>query len=235
MEAERGEGETRYVVVLHAEGRPFGLLVDEVEDTEDIVVKPLGPLLQGIPVYSGATVLGDGRVALIMDVARVGREVREVDEEGIQTAGRLEEEREVEVSGRELLVFRSASEQVQALDLRSVGRLEELEVGEVERAGPGWMMRHGARLVPLVFLSELLEEGSGSVGVEGRDTLQVVIYEEGSRLAGFVVDDVLDVVEERLEVVGPSSRPGVSATAVVQGRVTELLDVEWLLERAEIS
>ena len=221
------------IVVLQGSVEPFGLLVDAIHDTEEIVVKPLGDLLRGIEVYSGATVLGDGQVALILDVdglAARGRLHRR-GEEGAEVT--RAESAAPAVPTETLLLVRSSGEGQLAIPLSSVARLEEFEGSEIERAGAVPMVQYRGTIIPLLYVSHLLEGGARQTQVTNllpeRDTLYAVVYQAEGFSAGIVVDEILDIVEVELEVIGPATREGIVRTAVVQERVTEVVDATWLL------
>lgn len=229
------------VVVLQTDDQPFGLIVDEIQDTEEIVVKPLGDLLREIEAYSGATVQGDGKVALILDVNGLAAlskasEAVEADLAVHEEVQDLSEEEELET----LLVIGSEGGGRMAIPLSSVARLEEFRLEDVEQAGPVALIQYRNSIIPLLYVKQLLDmkhEGGAAEGAQHRVSvefpqrarLQAVVYQAEGFSAGIVVDEILDIVEARLSVLGPGTRPGVPRTSVVQGRVTEIIDAEWLL------
>ncbi len=212
---------TVYILVLSAEDRQFGLIVDDVVDTEEIVVKPLGKQLKGIPGLAGATILGDGRVALILDVLAVAQQ------SGVLSAGREHAhlERGARGSGpksdaQSLLLVGLGEGRRTAVPLALVTRLEEFAVTSIERSGSKEVVQYRGRILPLVRLAGFL----GGYGESSGDMLQVIVYSDGGRSVGLVVDEVLDIVEE-VVVTSDSDDHGLLGSAVLQGHVTELLDV----------
>jgi two-component system, chemotaxis family, sensor kinase CheA len=248
----RAENKTRGVniIVLQAEGRPFGLVIDEVNDSEEIVVKPLSKELKEIGVFAGATILGDGQVALILDVRGLAQMA------GLFDAGREKTESSQPAAAdavdstsekQSLLVFRNGKKGRMAMELSLVARLEELSAESVERAGKQELVQYRGRILPLIRVSEVLEkkkkvrkrklqteEKIATEGIKAKETLQVAVCTEEGRTVGLVVDQILDIVEESLVLEHPAGRPGVRGTAVLQKKVTDLLDVKELLRLADL-
>ena len=223
----------RFLVVLQADDRRFGLLVDGLSDPSEIVVKPLGAQLHGLEVFAGATILGTGRVGLILDVvglaARAGV-VGDVHEP-------LDAERPGEVleDARALLVFADAAGGRMAVPLDLVDRLEEFPRAAIERSGLHEAVPYGDRILPLVPLHELIVDRRRAPRHAGEDMpaeLQVLVHRRGEDLLGLVVGRIIDIVEEPAELQ-PAGRPGVTGTMFVQGRITEILDLPGLLEMRE--
>jgi len=209
------------MIVLQADDRQFGLLVDEIFDTEEIVVKPLGRELKSLQTYAGATIMGDGRVALILDVAGlaeragVGNAERRI---AIESAAQRER-RDVRVSVEQLLLFRSGRSVRMAIPLSEVARLEEFSRSRVERVGAEEVVQYRGEILPLVHLSELFGEPRGD-----NDMLQVLVHASGQRSVGFVVEAIEDVIQQEIVSSRRGGRPGTLGSAVIQGKVTEILD-----------
>jgi two-component system chemotaxis sensor kinase CheA len=217
-----------YILVLQAEGRRFGLVVDRVLNTEEIVVKPLSRQLKGIGTYAGATILGDGRVALILDVrslARRARVVREGDSnaDAAKLAGAT-----ANVDGPEPLLVVAVGDRRVGVPLSMVTRLEEIPVDTIEHVGQREVVQYRGQLLPLGRLSTLL----GTVSDDERQ-LKVIVYTQGRRSVGLVVDAVVDIATEAPKSRGDVNDYGVSGVAVVQDRVTELLDMEQAIMAAD--
>ncbi len=214
------------IVVLRAGGREFGLIVDRVGDPQEIVVKPLGARLATPPVFAGATILGDGRVALILDVTglatRAGLAARTAPEPATPRAP------ESAPAGglRRLLVFATGPDARASIDLANVGRLEKVDRSRIERAGDREVIQYRDDVMELVRLDALFGTAPAAVDDE---SLEVVVHTAGGRSLGLVVGRILDIVEERLRLHGDGARRGVLGTAVIQGRVTELLDLDAIV------
>ena len=216
------------IVVLQADERQFGLIVDKINDTEEIVVKPLAKQLKGIAAYAGATIMGDGRVALILDVLGLAQRSKVL---GHTPARNLTEERKETAAAagerQTLLVFRVGEAHRMALPLSDVARLEEFPRARVERAGDCEVTQYRGEILPLLGLSALL----GWPAAEVRDPQQVVVFSKRGRSVGLVVDQILDIVDESCVVQTRSRRPGTLGSVVIQERVTDLLDIEAVLRR----
>jgi chemotaxis protein histidine kinase CheA len=217
------------IVVLQADDRQFGLVVDEINDTEEIVVKPLGKVLKGLSCYAGATIMGDGQVALILDVLGLGQKARVVIEARERTvAERVQASKQAGGSRQSLLLLQSVSGGRMAVPLESVSRLEELEPNSPEWIGGREVVQYRGKIMPLVRLNEALPEGR--LAESHREAkLQVVVYSQGGGNVGLIVEKILDVVDAEGKVQHRAVRSGTRGSMVIQGRVTELLDVQQIL------
>jgi two-component system chemotaxis sensor kinase CheA len=246
-----GETDPVNIVVLHSDKRQFGLLVDGVEDTQEIVVKPLDPGLKGIPIFAGSTIMGDGRVALILDVSGAAQRA--------QVFAQAQAVKEVEAAkgdGAEkknkqrLLLLEARDQGRMAVPLAQVARLEELPRDQVELIGDVEVIQYRGQIMPLVRVSTMLPERrsmerlakDAARELEGGLTtnpdelpLQVVVHRSGDRDVGIVVERIVDVVEETLSVQRPSSRRGVLFSVVLGNRVTEMLDLATLVSHVQTA
>jgi two-component system chemotaxis sensor kinase CheA len=217
------------IVVLQADDRQFGLVVDGISDTEEIVVKPLGKELKKLDTFAGATIMGDGKVALILDVLGVARHAGVVS--GARERGVLDalESKAADTEPRQaLLLFRAGGADRMAIPLSLVARLEELAPERVERAGGREVVQYRGSILPLIRLDEDRPNGRRAL-YEG--PLKVIVYAEHGRSVGLVVDEILDVVEEVVRVEEAAAGHGLCGMAVIQGKVTDLLDVHAAIRR----
>jgi len=217
------------IVVLQADGQQFGLVVDSINDSKDIVVKPLGKHLKGISIFSGATILGDGKVALILDVIGISQSanvVSEARERGINNATLMSQES----SGQRqaLLICRYGKEDRIGIELSLVARLEQFPLSAVEKSSSHQVVQYRGEIVPLVRLSHVL--GGTGCSEESKDTIDVVVYREQGKSVGLVVEQITDIVEERITVRSDRHGGHLLGTAVVQGKVTDILDVRGAIE-----
>jgi two-component system chemotaxis sensor kinase CheA len=224
------------IVVLQADDRMFGLVVEGINDTEEIVVKPLGKRLKGTSCFAGAAIRGDGRVALILDVPGLARHTKVVSEAKDRTAVHRSNGRESSEKHDTLLLFEVKGNHM-AIPLSIVDRLEEFDLSSIERAGNQEVVQYRGAIMPLIRLTSVLEERRrGLRGGKLRDqttavgTIQVVVYSEDGHSVGFVVDQIVDIIEETLKTEHRAPRQGVLGTAVLQGRVTELIDVRGVIQ-----
>lgn len=215
------------IVVVQAEDRQFGLVVDSIRDTQEIVVKPLGQQLKGLNVYAGATIMGDGRVALILDVVGLGQRSGALSAVARQAA--MEAASNSAAHDRQrLLLFEAGSFPRLAVPLSMVARLEEFARQSLEQAGGCSVVQYRGGILPLIPLAQALDPGQEYQSMD-RDPLQVIVFQNGTRRVGLVVDRILDIVEDTITVREGSSRPGLLGSAVVASKVVDLLDLHFVL------
>jgi two-component system chemotaxis sensor kinase CheA len=220
------------VVVLQADDRQFGLVIDEIQDTGEIVVKPLSKRLKSIPVYAGATILGDGQVALILDVMQLAQRANIVSESRNANTSDVDAVLENDLNSsktQSLLVFESSNGQACAVQLSTLTRLEEVDRKSLEISGGQTVIQYRNQIMPLIDMSLAL--GGLSNDMLGEDqTTQVLVYGSEGKAIGLMVHRISDIVHEELKIISSSTRPGIAYTAVVQGRVTEIIDVCQLIQ-----
>jgi two-component system chemotaxis sensor kinase CheA len=226
------------IIVLQADDRQFGVVVQAVHDTEEIVVKPLGKHLKGTAMFAGATIMGDGRVALILDVLGLAKRARVVSEgrERARLDPQLAPVHDEREDQQTMLVFRSPDDGRMAIPLSRVARLEEIPRATVERVGHELLVQYRGEIMPVLELASLLIERRTILRVPPAppgDLVQVVVFKHNGVHVGLIVEQILDIVEDSLTNPRPPGRPGVLGSVVIAGRVTELLDVEAVLRRAE--
>jgi two-component system chemotaxis sensor kinase CheA len=231
LRAEAATG--NHLVVVQTQGCTFGLVVDEVNDTEEIVVKPLDRQMQQVGPYAGATILGDGRVALILDARAIAHEARLLIEgrPRPKMAARAADAERADVEP--LLVARVGADGRVALPLSQVARLEEFDAARVEKSGQREVIQYRGRILPLVRVGELIGAYGGD---EAPATLRVVVHTtaDGDSV-GLVVERILDVVRQPLvRAAAPARSAGVLGAVVIQERVTELLDLDGLVRSAGV-
>jgi two-component system chemotaxis sensor kinase CheA len=221
------EGRVLNIVVLRAEGQSFGLVVNGLRDTEEIVVKPLGRHLQGLAAYAGATIMGDGSVALILDVPGLARHVRVIDESQSRESAGETAAREAARDIRTLLVVQVGPRDRAAIELDRVSRLEKLRRDEVEFSNGGAVAQYRGDIIPLISLSGWF--GHASPETDGREEIPVVVHDHHGRTVGLVVDRIQDIVAQELRVHRGRGGAGLLGTATIQGRVTDLLDLDRII------
>ena len=226
------------IVVVQAEDRQFGLVVETVLDTEEIVVKPLGNQLKQLAVFAGTAIMGDGRIALIVDVvgvAHAGGLTLKSEDRGLQSD--LRDADSSVADAISLLLVRAGGGGPMAIPLSTVSRLEEFEFEKVEAVGESDVIQYREQILPLFHIASILDGQRIRVGnkrgnASESDRLKIVVYSENGRDVGLVVDEILDITDERVSIAGASSRAGVISTAVIQGRVTEVLDMQSIIRQA---
>ena len=215
-----------YVVVMQVGANVFGIVVDRVFDTEEIVVKPVAPILRHITMFSGNTILGDGSVIMILDPNGVARGA------GITAEDRVEDQQTMSVavgirsdSSTSLLLFRAGDQTPKAVPLGLVARLEDIPVERIEMSGGTPVVQYRGQLMPMVPIA-----GHWEVPASGRQA--VLVFTEGQRSMGLMVDEILDLVEEPLLIHPGSDRLGYLGSAVIAERVTDVIDTVYWLSHA---
>jgi two-component system chemotaxis sensor kinase CheA len=235
--APRGgdQEESVNIVVLQADNRRFGLVVDQVNDTEEIVVKPLGQHLKGITAFAGATIMGDGRVALILDILGIAQQASVMSQVHDRAAANLGITKDEKASQRQtLLLFLTRDGRRMAIPLSIVARLEEFPRQSLERFGSNQVVQYRGRILPLIDIVDLVGGQGGFGGTSNEtvtasaDTIHVVVYNEGERSIGVVVGQILDIVDEVVDA-SASIRGAIAGCAVIQQKVTELVNLQALV------
>jgi two-component system chemotaxis sensor kinase CheA len=225
------QAEAVSMVVLQVEDQQFGLVVDGINDTQEIVVKPLGKQLKGLTLYAGATIMGDGRVALILDVLGIGQRSGVLGEFLEQSRASGQQATQSEIAQQRLLLFRAGSFARLAVPLSLVARLEEFPQSVIEHASGGEVVQYRNRILPLVSLRRVLEPHAADPD-QLPDPIQVVVFTDGDSSVGMVVDEILDVTEEAVTVRQGSERNGLLGSAVVGKQVTDFLDLHEVIRTA---
>ncbi len=221
-----GDVENGFIVVTQVGSQTFGIVVDGVFHTEEIVVKPLSSKLRHIAMFSGNTILGDGSVILIIDPNGVAQafgstvtsQMAAAEEAGAKHAA--ENERTTS-----LLVFRAGSSEPKAVPLALITRLEEIDARKIELSNGRHMVQYRGHLMPLVSLSD-------KVRVKDEGAQPLLVFSDGSRSMALVVDEIVDIVEDRLDIEVAGDNPGVLGSAVIKGQATEIIDVGHFLPLA---
>jgi two-component system, chemotaxis family, sensor kinase CheA len=241
---KKDESDAINIVVLQADGRQFGLVVDAINDTEEIVVKPLRKQLKSIKTFAGASIMGDGKVALILDVLGLAQRASVVS--GTKEHAEAEKAAEAAAGAAALkqsfLLFSGPDDAHMAVPLDTLARLEELPSSQVEKTGTHWVAQYRGEILPLINLAYALQERRArrrtkefEAGVAVDTNYQVLVCNHEGHRAGLVVERIVDIVEDAAEVKYPASRPGVLYSAVIQGRVTEMIDVPAILQAAQLE
>jgi two-component system chemotaxis sensor kinase CheA len=182
--------------------------------------------------------MGDGKVALILDVFGLAQRAGAVSSlQGLAVAETPPAS--VRLAERSIvLLVEGRNRGRMAIPLNKVARLEEFPRSRVERVADRHVVQYGGAIMPLLDVDAVLRSAPRPAGLpsaelpENKEAFQVVVYARQERPFGLIVERILDIVEQDSDVQGPSSRPGVECTAVIQGHVTEMLDVEALIQTA---
>lgn len=219
------QSDSTFVVVTQVGTQSFGIVVDEVFHTEEIVVKPMSGMLKDVSMFSGNTIMGDGSVIMIIDPNGVAQAIGQAVPEANAietTADASHKDEDGEIS---LLIFNAGGGDPKAVPLSLVTRLEEFEVTAIEKSGERDMVQYRGKLMPLVYVNEQT--------VHSKETaLPVLVFAEGDRVMGLVVDRIIDIVEDRLDIQVEAQIQGFLGSAIVRGKATEILDVGYFLPQA---
>jgi two-component system, chemotaxis family, sensor kinase CheA len=235
-----GESQNVNIVVLQADERQFGLVVDDINDTEEIVVKPLRKQLNAVKTFAGSSIMGDGKVALIVDVLGLARRASVVSE-GHEAAA--EQQAAVATAGasekQTFLLFTGPDDSRMAIPISTLARLEEFPISQVETTGSQWVTQYRGNILPLIRLNLVLEERRHKLRKAcvapppDGGPLQVLVLHHEGRSFGLVVERILDIIEDEAQVKSAATRPAVLYSVVIGERVTELLDIPAIVKAAD--
>jgi two-component system chemotaxis sensor kinase CheA len=214
-----------FIVVTQVGSQTFGIVVDGVFHTEEIVVKPMSSRLRHIAMFCGNTILGDGSVILIIDPNGV-----------VQTIGMAEATRQVageergaaiaeEAATESMLVFRAGSPNPMAVPLSLVTRLEEIDARTIEMSSGRPLVQYRGQLMPLVPVN-------ADVRIRTSGTQPLLVFSDDDRSMGLVVDEIVDIVDDRLDIELATERPGLIGSAVIKGQATDIIDIAHYLPLA---
>ena len=217
--------EDRFVIVTQVGNFSFGIIVDKVFDTEEIVVKPVSSLLRNITLFSGNTILGDGSVIMILDPNGIASDIGEIsvaETTAAEMAAQAEEEADDRVP---LLLFHAGDDTPMAVPLALVARLEEIDLDEVEISNGQLVVQYRGGLMPLLPL-----RADGEIARTGRQS--AIVFADRDRSMGLLVDEIVDIVEDRLSIELTTERPGMLGSAIIDGDATDIVDTSYYLTQA---
>jgi two-component system chemotaxis sensor kinase CheA len=214
-----------FIVVTQVGNYSFGIMVDRVFDTEEIVVKPVAPILRDIAMFSGNTILGDGTVIMILDPNGIAASTGEM---AVSDSHAVEQTTKAAVRGAQrtsLLLFRAGEGGPKAVPLALVARLEEIDRSEIEYTNGKPVTQYRGKLMPLVSIV-----GAAAIPPDGRQP--ILVFADQNRSMGLLVDEIVDIVEDALNIELGSERPGLVGSAIVAGKATDLVDAGYYLMQA---
>jgi len=220
--AESAHRGNQVIAVLQAGARRFGLLVDRVVNTEEIVVKALSPRLKTIGVYSGATILGDGKVALILDVQNLARRALRADASEHLDEAYAASNAHSDGSTERLLIAGVGGGRRVAIPMSMVTRLEMIAADRIESVGSREVVQYRGQIIPLMRLARYL----GTFAEEERPELPVAVYSRGGHSVAIVMDEIIDIVEQHEPIRSDIQDHGFVGSVVVKDQIIGLLDVE---------
>ena len=223
-----GEDEIRadgcyFVIVIQTGSSTFGVIVDHVFDTEEIVVKPVSPLLRDIQVFSGNTILGDGNVIMILDPNGLVQHAGE-----IKSASAATHQASTAVHRNDhqsFLLFEAGGGAPKAVPLSLIARLESIDRKQIERSGDTLVVQYRGGLMPLLPLAgENYHDGVGDQ--------PVLVFADEDKHMGIIVDKIVDIVEQKLQIDMSSRRPGYLGTSIIANKATDIVDAAYFISQA---
>jgi two-component system chemotaxis sensor kinase CheA len=220
------DAESGFIVVTQVGNDTFGIVVDGVYHTEEIVVKPMSSMLRNIAMFAGNTILGDGSVILIVDPNGIAQALgtssrsRGLGEEDAEAVRHDETEQ-----ATSMLIFRAGSPQPKAVPLSLITRLEEVDAKTIEIAHGRHLVQYRGQLMPLVPIDD-------EIRVKSEGIQSLLVFTDEGRSMGLVVDEIVDIVDDKLDIQVGSTRPGVLGSAIIKGQATEIIDVGHFLPLA---
>jgi len=220
--SEKGLSRMDYVVVTQVGANKFGIIVDRVFDAEEIVVKPVAPILRGTPFYAGNTILGDGSVILILDpngIALAAKQVASDDSARTDIGSTSGSGAADETS---FLVFRARGESLKAVPLELVARLEDFDAHLIENVAGRRVVQYRTQLMPLVPFHDRHEWPT-----TGKQA--VLVFTDKGRSMGLAVDEVVDIVRDRMAIELSSGDSALLGSAIIAGKATDIVNVGHFL------
>ena len=217
--------EQGFIVVTQVGTQTFGIVVDAVFHTEEIVVKPMSSKLRHIALFCGNTILGDGSVIMIIDPNGIAQALGTTAAVQLQSVAAADAEADRAAQATSLLLFRAGSAQPKAVPLSLVTRLEEIDARKIELSNGRHMIQYRGQLMPLVRMD-------ASVNVRSEGAQPLLVFSDGMRSMALVVDEIVDIVEDRLDIQVASDNAGVIGSAIIKGQATEIIDIGHFLPLA---
>jgi two-component system chemotaxis sensor kinase CheA len=226
---EAAQPQELFVVVTQVGSQVFGMIVDQVFDTEEIVVKPMASITRHLTMFSGNTILGDGSVIMILDPAGVAGAIGNVATAAASSKDEASQQAENTKEKNALLIFRAGAGAPKAVPLRRIARLEEFDRKDIESVGGRQVIQYRGKLMPVVPFDPM----SMMMSSEGRQP--ALVFGDDERVMALLVDEVVDILETELDVHRSGNTPGITGSAIIAGRATELIDPTYFCELAFIG
>ncbi len=217
-------GDDQFIIVAQVGSGQFGIIVDEVYDTEEIVVKPVSPLLRSAKLFAGNTILGDGSVVMILDPKSISDKVGEMhanSQELLQNEKKIDSPDERRMR---FLLFKAGDNTPKAVPLALIVRLEEINANDIEISNGSHVLQYRDRLMPLISVQGFLEFEPGV-------QKSVLVFQQGREYVGLVVDEIIDVVEDKLDIKMNTSTGGSYGSMVIAKHTTDLLDIDYFIQQ----
>ena len=213
-----------HIVVTQVGASLLGIIVDRVFDTDEIVVNPGAPILRDITMFSGNTILGDGSVIMILDPAGIARATGVGAGADSKAPKQDAVERTASSERIALLLFKVNGAGKLAVPLNLVARLENIPREKIEMSSGAFVTQYRGKLMPLVSMTNQDDTSTPSQSL--------LVFADGGHAMGLMVDEIIDVVEDRLDIELSSARPGSLGTAIIAGQAIDVLDTAYWLTQA---
>lgn len=214
--------EDAFIIVSKVGANSFGIIVDRVYDTEEIVVKPVSPILREIDMFSGNTILGDGSVIMILDPNGIASAIGTQDSTHDSATGDEEIHNISENRKIAILLFRGNDVAPKAVPLALIARLEDVAVDKIETSNGKLVVQYRGHLMPLVKIREDMD-------LSAKSHFPVLVFSENNRNMGLIVEEILDIVEEELQIELTDRKPGIMGSCIINGKATDVLDASFYL------
>lgn len=210
----------QHIVVTQVGNYTFGIIVDKVFDTEEIVVKPVSSILRDIDIFAGNTILGDGSVIMILDPNGVARATGEIDTNHSKAAASAAESLQAD-SGKDkisLLLFSAGDSTPKAVPLSLVARLEHIKVSNIEYSSGQMLIQYRDTLMPLKPFNEQME-------IVNSNDKPVLVFTDKNTSMGLIVDRIIDITEEHIDIQVAANEDGLIGSSIINGHATDVIDV----------
>lgn len=218
--------EEEYVIVLQAGSTPFGVIVNRVFDTQEIVVKPVSSLIRHISIFAGNTILGDGSVIMVLDVNHIARLMGDQSIESEESKNVVMDTSVTSFDREKFLIFKTQGPSSQAIPLLSLTRLEKINIKDVEYSNGKPCVQYRGALMPLMFLCN-----QHAINPDITPYKPALVFSNENHSMGLVVDDIVDIVESSMEVKLTSKSGSLLGTTVLNDEVTEILNADYYLNQ----
>ncbi|MCB9964238.1 MAG: chemotaxis protein CheW, partial [Rhodospirillales bacterium] len=221
----QAEHSNQYIVVTQVGNYSFGIMVDRVYDTEEIVVKPVAKIIKNIDLFSGNTILGDGSVIMILDPNGIAKSTGEItthdgDGQDVATADSRNSYAKEKTS---LILFTTGDHAPKTVPLALVSRLEIIKTADLEYANGQMLIQYRGSLMPIVpFNTE--------TDIHDKKECPVLVFMDNDRVMGLAVEEIIDIKEEVIDVQMDGTTPGIIGTAIINEKATDVVDVGYYIK-----
>jgi two-component system chemotaxis sensor kinase CheA len=233
------------IVVVSTGSMKYGLIVDRLQDSEEIVIKPLGRHLQQCKGYAGATIMGDGRIALILDVSNLARMAHLTSIDGSDRASEVARAAEAAIKAikdkQSLLIFKNSEVEHFAVPLNQVERIEKIKRADIEEFGGRRVMKYRGGSLSLICVDDLAMVQP----IADHDSLLVIVFNIAKRSVGLLAVGPIDALEVSADIDDTTlSQPGIMGSIIIDNQTTMLVNVfemvqtlfpQWFLEQEKFE